>query len=179
MDDISIDRSEPATPGCILTFSPANGTTGTCLNQTLSWDIVALASGYKMTISTNSPDYNNVGDNIDLGVALTFSSLLNPSTTYGWKISPYNGFGEAAGCAINTFTTGTSACYCTPFYLDGSCGTEDFIDDFSTTAGLTNITPQLLELAECVCDVHIIMFPLQEMPVQLLMKEKRKIIILR
>ena len=140
VDDISIDRSEPATPGCILSFSPANGTTGTCLNQTLSWDIVALASGYKMTIGTNSPDYNNVGNNIDLGVALTYSSLLNPSTTYGWKISPYNGFGEAAGCAINTFTTGTSACYCTPFYLDGSCGTEDFIDDFSTTSGLTNIT---------------------------------------
>ncbi len=118
VDDISIDRSEPATPGCILSFSPANGTTGTCLNQTLSWDIVALASGYKMTIGTNSPDYNNVVDNIDLGVDLTSSYLLNLSPTYVWKISPYNGFGEAAGCAINTFTTGTSACYCTPFYLD-------------------------------------------------------------
>lgn len=140
VDDISIDRLEPAAPGCILTYSPINGTTGTCLNQTLTWDIVALASGYKMTIGSNSPDYNNIGNNVDLGVALTYPSLLNPSTTYGWKITPYNGYGEAAGCPINTFTTGTSACYCTPFYLDGSCGTEDYIDDFSTTSGATNIT---------------------------------------
>ncbi|MBK8345667.1 MAG: putative metal-binding motif-containing protein [Bacteroidetes bacterium] len=31
-------------------------------------------------------------------------------------------------------------CYCTPVYLEGSCGSEDFIDDFSTTGGVTNIT---------------------------------------
>ena len=140
VDDISIDRSEPATPGCILTFSPANETAGTCLNQTLSWDIVALASGYKITMGSNYPDFDDVANNVDLGVALTYPSLFNPSTTYGWKITPYNGFGEGEGCAINTFTTGTSACYCTPFYLDGSCGTEDFIDDFSTSSGITNIT---------------------------------------
>jgi len=140
VDDISVDRQEPATPGCVLTYSPAEATSGLCINTTLSWDIVALASGYKMTIGSNSPDYNNILNNADLGVALTYFSDLDVSTSYGWKITPYNGFGEATGCAFRTFSTGTSTCYCIPVYLDGSCGTEDYIDDFSTTSGVTNIT---------------------------------------
>ena len=139
VDDISVDRLEGAAPGCVLSFSPVNGATGLCLNELLSWDIVALASGYKMTIGTNGPDYNNIEDSLDLGVALTFPATLEPSTTYGWKITPYNGFGDATGCPVNTFTSGTSTCYCIPFYFEGSCGTEDYINNFSTTGGTTNI----------------------------------------
>ncbi len=140
VDDISVDRTEPAIPNCVGTISPANGSTGLCVNQTLNWDNVALASGYKMTIGSNNPDYNNIANNADLGVALGYSAALNPTTIYGWKITPYNGFGEAAGCPINTFSTGTSTCYCIPVYLDNSCASEDYINNFSTTLGITNIT---------------------------------------
>lgn len=140
VDDISVDRLAPAAPGCVAGFAPASGTTGTCVNQSITWDIVPLASGYKLTMGSNAPDYNNVANNIDLGVALSYSTFLSPSTNYNWKITPYNVYGEAIGCAFNNFTTGTSTCYCIPVYLDGSCGSEDFIDDFSTTGGATNIT---------------------------------------
>ena len=140
VDDISVDRLAPAAPGCVTTFSPATGTTGACINQTISWGIVALASGYKLTMGSNAPNYNNVANNVDLGVALSYSTFLNPSTTYNWKITPYNAFGDATGCGFNSFTTGSGTCYCTPVYLDGSCGSEDFIDDFSTSAGTTNIS---------------------------------------
>ena len=140
VDDISVDRLAAAAPDCITAFSPASGTTGVCVNQSINWNIVPLASGYKLTLGNNAPDYNNVANNVDLGVALSYSTFLSPSTTYFWKITPYNAYGEATGCAFNSFTTGTSTCYCIPVYLDGSCGSEDFIDDFSTTGGTTNIT---------------------------------------
>lgn len=140
LDDLSIDRLAAATPGCVTSFVPASGSTGICTNETLTWDIVPLASGYKITAGNNAPDYNNVANNIDLAVALNYTNIFNPSTTYGWKVTPYNGYGEATGCPVNTFTTGSEVCYCTPVYLEGSCGSEDFIDDFSTTGGVTNIT---------------------------------------
>jgi len=140
MDDISIDRLAPAVPGCIGVFSPASGAAGECTNETLEWGIAATASGYKITMGNNAPDYNNIANNLDIGVALSYNITLLPSTTYGWKITPYNGYGDATGCTTNTFTTGTGVCYCTPVYLESSCGTEDFIDDFSTTGGTTNIS---------------------------------------
>ncbi len=140
LDDLSIDRLAAATPGCVTSFVPASGSTGICTNETLTWDIVPLASGYKISAGNNAPDYNNVANNIDLAVALNYTNIFNPSTTYGWKVTPYNGYGEATGCPVNTFTTGSEVCYCTPVYLEGSCGSEDFIDDFSTTGGVTNIT---------------------------------------
>lgn len=140
VDDISVDRLAAAAPGCVTTISPATGTTGTCINQTMSWGIVPLASGYKITIGSNAPNYDNVANNLDLGVALNYTTFLNPSTTYFWKVTPYNIYGDAAGCSFNSFTTGTSTCYCIPVYLDGSCGSEDYIDDFSTTGGATNIS---------------------------------------
>lgn len=140
VDDISVDRLAAAAPGCIATFTPASGTTGACINQTITWGIVPLASGYKLTMGSNAPNYNNVANNLDLGVALNYSTFLSPSTTYFWKITPYNAFGDAPACTSNSFTTGSGTCYCTPVYLDGSCGSEDYIDDFSTTLGTTNIS---------------------------------------
>lgn len=140
MDDISIDRLAPAVPGCLGSFSPANGATGECTNETLEWSIVATASGYKLSLGTNAPNYNNILNNVDLGVALSYTASLSASTTYGWKVTPYNGFGDATGCTANTFTTGTGVCYGTPLYLEGSCATEDYIDDFSTTGGAINIS---------------------------------------
>jgi hypothetical protein len=140
MDDISIDRLPPAVPGCLGTFSPANGAVGECTNETLEWGIVATASGYKLSLGTNAPNYNNILNNVDLGVALSYTTSLPESTTYGWKVTPYNGFGDATGCGSNTFTTGTGVCYDTPVYLESSCSTEDYIDDFSTSGGAVNIS---------------------------------------
>ncbi len=140
LDDISVDRLAPSVPACASGFYPLTGAGGVCINESLSWDFVPLASGYRITIGNNAPDYNNVANALDLGVAATYSTFLDPSTTYTWKVIPYNGYGDAIGCMSNTFTTGTSTCYCIPVYLDNSCGSEDFIDDFSTSGGATNIT---------------------------------------
>ena len=73
-------------------------------------------------------------------MALSYTNTLNPSTTYNWKVTPYNGYGDATGCPFRNFTTGTASCYCIPVILDGSCASGDFIDNFSTTGGTTNIT---------------------------------------
>src|SRR5690606_22690749 len=46
--------------------------------------------------------------------------VLSPNTTYYWKVVPFNGNGDAVGCAEQSFTTGSSLLYCTaaPTSLD-------------------------------------------------------------
>lgn len=140
IDDINIYQNTLVAPGCLTSFSPANLATGICTNTTLNWDVVPFATGYKFTLGNNPPGYNNVANNIDLGNQFTYSALLAPSSTYKWKVRPYNGVGSAAGCAANSFTTSSSVCYCIPDMIEGSCDSQDFIDDFSTTGGITNFT---------------------------------------
>ncbi|MEZ5014074.1 MAG: MopE-related protein [Chitinophagales bacterium] len=140
MDDITITRTDPTAPACPASTSPLSGVTGTCINTTLSWSATALASGYYLNLGTNAPDYDNILNHADVGVALTYTAMLTASTTYGWKVIPYNIYGEATGCSTSTFTTGTSTCYCIPVYLESSCGSEDYINDFSTSGGAVNIS---------------------------------------
>src|SRR6185436_9309228 len=63
-------------------------------------------TGYRITLGSNSPNYNNVENNTDLGLATsyTLTNLLS-NTTYGWSITPYNLTGPAVGCGFLTFTT--------------------------------------------------------------------------
>lgn len=140
LDDITVDRLPPAFPSCLVSFTPVTGTTGYCMNASMDWSSVAAATGYKITMGSNAPSYNNVANNLDLGPSLSYSAVVTASTTYGWKVVPYNAFGDASGCSFNTFTTGSSLCYCTPVYTDNSCTSQDYIQDFYTTGGTTNIS---------------------------------------
>lgn len=140
IDDVNIYQNTLAVPGCVSAATPADLATGVCTNTTLNWDVVPFASGYNLTLGNNAPDYNNVANNIDLGNTFSYSALLSPSSTYNWKITPYNGVGAPAGCIAKSFTTATGVCYCIPHMIEGSCDSQDFIDDFSTTGGITNIT---------------------------------------
>lgn len=139
IDDINIYQNTLVAPVCVSSFSPADLATGVCTNATINWEVVPFATGYKLTLGNNPPTYNNVVDNVDLGNTFSYSALLSPSSTYKWKLKPYNGVGSPA-CTAKTFTTSSGVCYCTPHMIEGSCDSQDFIDDFSTTGGITNIT---------------------------------------
>jgi len=140
IDDVNVYQNALVTPGCLTSFSPATGATGICTNTTITWEVVPYATGYKITLGNNAPNYNNVASNLDIGNQFSYSALLSPSSTYKWKVKAYNGVGSAGGCVFNSFTTSTGVCYAVPDMIELSCDTEDFIDDFSTTAGITNIT---------------------------------------
>ena len=140
IDDIVIYKNPVTVPSCITTFAPASGPIDNCRNTTLNWGVVPFATGYKLTFGSNAPNYNNIVNNADLGTNLSYSSLLAANTLYKWKVRPYNNEGIAIGCVFNTLTTGANPCYCEPYYIEESCGTLDFIDDFSTTGAVVNIS---------------------------------------
>lgn len=141
IDNVLIYRDPiVAAPSCLATVSPVDNAAGVCPNVTLSWDVVPYATGYRLSLGDNAPNYNNVANNLDLGNTLSYSALLNTGSTYKWRLRPYNATGTATGCANYTFTTAGAPCYCAAEYTQSSCVSLDFIDDFYTTGAITNIS---------------------------------------
>ncbi len=98
----------PSTPpNCPNLTSPANGITGVSVTPTLQWsDGGGGTTGYKLYFGTDNPP-TNIYNGTDLGnvTSYTFSTALNFSTTYYWKIVSYNSNGDASGCSVRSFTT--------------------------------------------------------------------------
>ncbi|HMZ89395.1 MAG TPA: GEVED domain-containing protein [Chitinophagales bacterium] len=141
IDDIAILRDPVVTiPGCATSIFPANGSIDICPNLTVYWDVVPYATGYKITMGNNPPNYNNVASNLDLGNALSFTAMLATGSNYKWKVKPYNVTGIAGGCINNSFTTATTPCYCEADFIEPSCSSLDFIDDVYTTGAVTNFS---------------------------------------
>lgn len=140
IDDVAVIRNAITTPACATGISPASGAVDVCTNTTLTWNVAPYATGYKLTFGNNAPNYNNVANNVDLGNVLSYSALLANSTVYKWKLRPYNENGNALGCLQNSFTTAANVCYCLPLFIEPNCISLDFIDNFSTTGAVSNIS---------------------------------------
>ncbi len=140
LDDIAVIKNVVSIPTCGTGLYPVTGATDICPNLVLSWDNAPYATGYKITLGNNAPNYNNVANNLDLGNVLSYSVLLANSTTYKWKIRPYNENGVSTGCIQNSFTTASGVCYCTPVFIEPNCVSLDYIDDVSTSGAVTNIS---------------------------------------
>jgi hypothetical protein len=140
LDDIVIVKNAISIPVCATGNTPVDGAIDVCSNATVSWDIVPYATGYKLTMGNNAPNYNNVAANLDLGNVQSFSALLNNNTIYKWRVRPYNENGNAVACVQNTFTTAADVCYCLPEFIEPNCVSLDFIDDVYTIGALGNIS---------------------------------------
>ncbi len=95
--------SAPILPFAPILVSPANGSIYQSTSSTLNW-----ASGgggplfYKIHFGTvNPPPLVSV---VDAGT-ISYAPTLAPSTTYYWKIVPFNALGDAVSCPIWSFTT--------------------------------------------------------------------------
>ena len=125
-------------PDCANITSPVNGSTTTPPNLTpvLLWQTALGATSYDVYFSTSAtPTFvtNTTSLSYDAG-------CLEPNTTYYWQIIPKNGYGDATGCAIQSFTTmGQLAIY---------------IQNFETWSEgmLSQITPQDGWLANTTAD---------------------------
>ena len=140
LDDIAVVKNVVSIPSCASGNFPLDGAIDVCSNATVSWDIVPYATGYKLTMGNNAPNYNNVAANLDLGNALSYSALLDNNTVYKWRVRPYNENGSAVSCYQNTFTTAADVCYCTPAFIEPNCTSLDFIDNVYTTGAFSNIS---------------------------------------
>ena len=107
-------------PSCAtgLTATPDTAC-GNFANQ-LSWNNVTDATGYYVTIGTTSGG-TNIANAVPVSSnSYSFSGTNN--TQYFWKVVPFSGAGSATGCAIQSFTTVATGCYCAsvPTTNDGS-----------------------------------------------------------
>lgn len=98
-------------PPCPSSFYPADGVTSFSKNPTLSWvnpSSTILIEGFDLYFGTspNPPLYQD-------SILLTSFNIsnLNPLTTYYWQIVPQSINGAAAGCVVNSFTTGPANQY--------------------------------------------------------------------
>jgi len=84
---------------------PANNAVNVAIAANLSWiSGGGNVEGYKVYLGTDNPPSNIVNGTIQTG------TLYNPadfsySTTYNWKIVPFNSYGDALNCPVWSFTT--------------------------------------------------------------------------
>jgi hypothetical protein len=97
--------TQPPNPAVLV--SPANQASGVSAYTTLNWTSGGgLPSGYRISLGTNNPP-TNILNNFDLGMQTSYDPdpNLQLSTTYYWKIVPYNAIGNAPNCPVWSFTT--------------------------------------------------------------------------
>ncbi len=98
----------PVPPGCTNLSLPIDGATDVDITTNLTWDAVADATGYLLTVGT-TPGGNEILNQVDVNNTTTFDFVtdLDEDETYYVIITPYNNVGDATGCIEESFTTET------------------------------------------------------------------------
>ncbi|MFY0481930.1 T9SS type A sorting domain-containing protein [Flavobacterium sp. PLA-1-15] len=111
IDNISITQVTALPPNCDAALtSPVDGSAEVNLTGVLSWSpATGLPSSYILSVGTTSGGTDVVA-NLDLGLATSYDipGLLAEQTTYYVTITPTNANGNATGCTVYSFTTGTA-----------------------------------------------------------------------
>ncbi len=101
------------TPGAVGIPQPANGAADVAMNAILSWTPSDSAASHELyvgpdketvrTADAGSPEYKG---NVDLGSESYDPGLLEPDTTYHWRIDEVDGQGNTDNGPLWMFTTG-------------------------------------------------------------------------
>ncbi|MDZ4181750.1 MAG: choice-of-anchor J domain-containing protein, partial [Candidatus Cloacimonadaceae bacterium] len=84
---------------------PANNATNVSITANLSWvSGGGTVDGYKVYLGTDTPPSNIVNGTIQTGITYNPADF-SYSTTYYWRIVPFNTTGDALNCPIWSFTT--------------------------------------------------------------------------
>ncbi|MFK7814104.1 MAG: BspA family leucine-rich repeat surface protein [Maribacter sp.] len=90
-------------PLCTNLASPSNGEV-VAQARDISWNAIADADGYKITISGSSTTINNVTDFDFTGTTYVFPNDFTQGEIVTVTITPYNEVGDAIGCTSESFT---------------------------------------------------------------------------
>jgi hypothetical protein len=135
-DDFLLDVVATVPPLCATNVQASQPAGCGNFPITITWNPVSGADGYKITAGT-TPGGTNLANAQNLGNVTSFifnTPTLN--TTYYYTIIPFNANGDALSCSEQTFNTASTGCYCVP----SSTNTSDYISNFTTTGGATNIS---------------------------------------
>ncbi|MCB4806993.1 BspA family leucine-rich repeat surface protein [Tamlana sp. 62-3] len=96
----------PIPPACTTLSNPLNVATNISTTTDLTWNTIADATGYLISVGTTSGGVEIV-NSIDVGnvTSYTFSEELQENRIYYVRITPYNNVGDASGCSEESFTT--------------------------------------------------------------------------
>ncbi|WP_428741326.1 BspA family leucine-rich repeat surface protein [Tenacibaculum sp.] len=97
----------PVPPTCTSLVNPINGSTNVPLNTDISWNAIAEATGYLVSVGITQGGIEVV-NSIDVGnsTSYSFSQNLQENRKHYVRIIPYNNVGDAIGCVEESFTTG-------------------------------------------------------------------------
>ncbi len=86
--------------------NPAHNASNVLINKVLSWTTGGgVVDGYKVYLGTNNPPTNLVNGTSITSTSYDHPTDFNYSTTYFWKIVPFNSIGDAANCPVWQFGT--------------------------------------------------------------------------
>jgi hypothetical protein len=104
-EDYNVNLICPDTPFDVTGKFPSDGTVMVCgASVALRWNPSTCADGFKVYMDTDADPTTLVSTQ----TGTTFvESFLDPSTTYYWKIVPYNSNGDGAS-SVWSFTTNTT-----------------------------------------------------------------------
>jgi len=93
-------------PDCTTLNSPTSGSVNVLVGTDLTWNSIADATGYILSVGTTSGGSDTL-NNIDVGNVITYdlATDLPDSTVIYVSVIPYNSDGEATGCSEESFTT--------------------------------------------------------------------------
>lgn len=113
----------PGAPNCATNLMPENAAVNVDRNVVLTWSSAADATSYDVYLGTSSTPVfvaNVTGTSYS-------PALLAANTTYYFSVTPTNDAGDATGCAVHSFTTGTNISYCSS------------VPTSNDNAGITNV----------------------------------------
>lgn len=95
---------EPPSPA--QNYSPVNNAINVAIAANLSWSSGGgVVDGYKVFLGTDNPPTNIANGTIQDAPLYDPTAVFAYSTTYYWKIVPFNTFGDALNCPVLSFST--------------------------------------------------------------------------
>jgi len=96
----------PIAPVCTSLSDPLNGAINVAVTTDLSWNSVADAEGYRISVGTTNGG-TDIVNNQDVGNVTTFDIPVDlpDDTTIFVTVTPFNTAGDAQGCIEESFTT--------------------------------------------------------------------------
>ncbi len=138
-----------APPTCVSITIPADGATNLCQTQSLHWNKVASATGYKLKIWKENPVVV-LADIQRTDTSYVIPTVLDTNSTYAWTVVPFNANGDAVNCDTMRFTISPDLnpsttilpnsdtifqCTSTPIVIDGNpkFGTQPYSHSWNGT----------------------------------------------
>ncbi|MGC1203782.1 MAG: BspA family leucine-rich repeat surface protein, partial [Flavobacteriaceae bacterium] len=105
-ESFTISTDAATVPNCTSLTEPLNNTIDVSVSTNLTWQPIANADGYRITIGTSTGG-NQILDNEDVGNITTYDLIndLPENTEIFITVIPYNNEGPATLCAEENFTT--------------------------------------------------------------------------